>query len=85
MIGRMWSGLAFSLIIAGVIVFVRSAEISKVKLTGKTHPQSQRHVDRESDDEDQEEGMVLATHTVVDPLAVVVEPVDTLVADIAVP
>jgi len=50
----------------------------------ETHYQHEQHVNRQVHDEDKEVRVVFYSHAVVNPLTVVIEPLHTLIADVAV-
>jgi hypothetical protein len=67
------------------MVVVKSKNTLSVKwLTCKAHVKCKCHVKSLRDDENQKVRMVLAADAVVDPLAVVIKPVNTLVANVTV-
>ena len=55
----------------------------RVQLTSETHQEGKKHVDGETSNKNEEISVILTSNTVVNPLAMVIKSIHTLVANIA--
>lgn len=55
----------------------------RVQLTSETHQEGKKHVDGKTSNKNEEISMVLTSDTVVNPLAMMIKSIHTLIANIA--